>query len=280
MKPFILFRGPASALDWQGMRQDVIVERNAIAASGLACGEHRTDNRIASESRLVIGRYSVLPYYRELEIEILAQGSALVNTYAQHRFVADLGEWYPVLEHLTPKTWRSDQLAFLPLEGPFVVKGETNGRKDRWNTHMFARDKREAIDVVCRLGEDSLVSQQSMYVRRYVPLVDLGVAIGGCPIAYEFRFFCLFGGIMAAGFYWSSHVDAVGRQPVPVAAHTFVEEEVLPVLEGRVSFVVVDVALTKAGHWMVVELNDGQMSGLSECDPFELYRNMAEVLGT
>jgi hypothetical protein len=44
-------------------------------------------------------------------------------------------------------------------------------------------------------------------------------------------------------------------------------------------FFVLDLAQTIAGSWIVVEVNDGQMSGLSGCDADTLYRNMAAVLG-
>jgi hypothetical protein len=39
---------------------------------------------------LVIGRYSVLPFYQELENDLGVVGAKLVNTYRQHRYVADL----------------------------------------------------------------------------------------------------------------------------------------------------------------------------------------------
>jgi hypothetical protein len=51
--------------------------------------------------------------------------------------------------------------------------------------------------------------------------------------------------------------------------------KVLQTTKDNCNFVVVDVALTESGRWMVVELNDGQMSGLSENDPKVLYANLA-----
>jgi hypothetical protein len=35
-----------------------------------------------------------------------------------------------------------------------------------------------------------------------------------------------------------------------------------------------DIAKTQSGEWIVIELNDGQMSGLSENDPNVLYKNL------
>jgi len=41
---------------------------------------------------------------------------------------------------------------------------------------------------------------------------------------------------------------------------------------------VVDVARTESGEWIVIELNDGQQSGLSDNDPDQLYSNMKKML--
>jgi hypothetical protein len=43
-------------------------------------------------------------------------------------------------------------------------------------------------------------------------------------------------------------------------------------------YYVIDVAKTESGEWIVVELNDGQMSGLSENNPDTLYGNLKQVL--
>jgi len=44
------------------------------------------------------------------------------------------------------------------------------------------------------------------------------------------------------------------------------------------NFFVLDMAETADGRWIVVEVNDGQMSGLSMCNPEELYANMADAI--
>ena len=52
----------------------------------------------------VIGRYSVLPYYNELEEDLAYNGSYLINSYEQHKWIADF-QWYEVLKDFTPETW-------------------------------------------------------------------------------------------------------------------------------------------------------------------------------
>lgn len=238
---------------------------------------------------LVVGRYSVLPFYREQERDILAYpGTRLINTHDQHDFVADLRRWYEVIKDgtvfgasVTPKTWCSSEelMDDKSAVGPFVVKGITNSKKHLWKTHMFAETKADAMKVMCRLQEDSLLHTQPIVFRQYVPLVQLGVGLNGMPITKEFRFFFCRGELLTGGFYWSSHVGDIAEVPdwneVPLA---FLGE-VSARIRDHVEFFVVDVAQTAAGDWMVVELNDGQMSGPSECDLDALYGRLAEVLG-
>jgi hypothetical protein len=225
---------------------------------------------------LVIGRYSVLPFYKELEEDLKVNGSTLINTYSQHRWIADMREWYQDFEGITPKTWF--ELHTLPDEGPFVVKGETNSRKFNWNTHMFAKNKQEAIQIHSRLSEDSLIGQQNIYIRKYEPLVKLGEGLNGLPVSEEYRFFFLDHQVLSGAFYWSSHVDDLTE--VPKAAN--VPQEFLAEVKSRIGFnarfVVVDIARKVDGTWMVVEINDGQQSGVSENDPNELYSNMKKAL--
>ena len=86
------------------------------------CIESRLD---VHNRDLVIGRLSVLPYYAELEKDVLRKGAQLINSYKQHRYIADLQNWYEDLSDLTPKTWF--RLEDIPKNGgPFILKGETN----------------------------------------------------------------------------------------------------------------------------------------------------------
>ena len=45
-----------------------------------------------------------------------------------------------------------------------------------------------------------------------------------------------------------------------------------------VNFYVLDIAQKENGDWVLIEVNDGQMSGLSEIDPHELYSNLKKLL--
>lgn len=230
------------------------------------------DSRMkASAGDLVIARYSALPFYKELSEDLASKGAVLINTLHQHNFIADLTRWYSVLFELTPKTWY--KLDSLPEKGgPYILKGVTNSKKQLWHTHMFAIDKTAAIRVHSRLCEDGLIGDQQIIIRQYVPLVTYGHGIGGVPITKEFRFFVVCGKIMCGGFYWSSNIDQVPEVPLVSEVPLNFLKKVVYRIGNSANFYSLDVAQTASGDWIVIEINDGQMSGLSENQPLEFYR--------
>jgi hypothetical protein len=112
------------------------------------------------EDATVIGRYSCLPFYKDLEEELESKGSRLVNTHKQHKYIADM-EWYHDLgPSLTPQTWFGMGWKNVPdTEHGYVVKGKTNSRKFKWDTHMFAEDREALRAVLSRLYDDPLLGR-------------------------------------------------------------------------------------------------------------------------
>jgi hypothetical protein len=235
--------------------------------------ETYTSRTAVPPNSLVIGRYSVLPFYKELDTDLTANGSHLINSYSEHVWIADLQQWYPYFEDITPKTWFSLYDA-LQNEGPYVVKGQTNSKKFEWDTHMYAEDKNKLREVYMRCMDDSLLGSQSVYVRQYIPLKRLATGLRGLPISNEHRTFFLDGQPIASGFYWSNYFEDVKDNIVNPPTDFLLE--IGSRLKAR--FVVADVAQTESGDWTLVELNDGQMSGLSEVNTETLYRELDKRL--
>jgi hypothetical protein len=269
VNPLILFR-----------KHDMSEEEYAAAYKDFDLVSQRTE---IGENKLVIGRYSVLPFYLELDNDIKNQGSKLINSYREHRYIADLRNWATDLADLTPRTW--DRFEYLPDGLSFVVKGETNSRKDRWDTHMFAKNKREVINIASRLQDDSLLSQQTIYAREYVPLRTFMIGHSQLPITNEFRIFIAFNEVVAKGYYWANYVDDlndIGIKPNVDSIPDHFIKQVIGRIGDNATFYAVDVAETQLGEWIVVEVNDGQMSGLSTIDPNVFYlrlRNICERKG-
>jgi len=265
MKAKILYRGREfqefEAPDASDFFQDIIDSRMDIA-----------------KDDLVIGRYSVLPFYTELERDCKKVGAKLINSYNEHLYAADMQNWYEDLYEHTPKTWfRVEQVP--AGEGPFVVKGETNSRKFQWDTHMFAPTKADVIRIAGLLMNDGLLCDQKVCVRKYEPLVTYMHSLQGLPITQEFRLFVYKGVVLSVGYYWSSHLldlQELGlNKPIECDPPMDWMNSVLKTVADKIPFVVIDIAKTAAGKWIVVELNDGQMSGLSCNKPQTLYRYLA-----
>lgn len=228
---------------------------------------------------LVIPRYSILPFYKEQEYDINYVGARLINTYDQHLYVADLKNWVEDLKDITPQTW--DNVASIPDDGPFILKGETNSKKHHWKELMFAPNKIKAIEVAGKLYSDSMLQYQNIYVRKYIPLKTYMIGLQELPITKEFRFFFYKDVLLSGDYYWSSHIDELkemGIEPdvndVPISFLNKIADKV----KDNINFWVVDVAQTEDDEWIVIELNDGQMSGISCNEPDVLYKNLKSAI--
>lgn len=252
----ILFRGD---LDTEGELD--------VCKSLMPTVEYRS--QIVSDS-LVIGRYSVLPFYEELDRELKLSDSMLINSWKQHSYIASMMSWVEHLGDLTPKTWKTWQN--LP-EGAYVLKGATNSRKQSWLTHMFCPNLASIPSVSRRLYDDSLLIDQGIVIREYVPLVKLDEGLNGLPITNEWRCFFLGKRLLAKGYYWGTHPEAMEKAAWTDEAMS-VAQKAADIVSNHVNFFVIDVAETQSGRWIVVEINDGQMSGLSTIPPIDLYTEL------
>lgn len=236
---------------------------------------------------LVIGRYSVLPYYKELEDnlsnlagwEVGSPGSRLVNSYKQHKFIADF-EYYEHISDLTAETYTFGTMDWAKAvdDGKgWVVKGATNSFKFLWNTRCYAKDKFEANKIAVELQRDSLIGTQKILMRRYLPFKKVGEGINGLPILNEWRLFWLYGKLVDFGYYWATHDETEECYTAPGCFE--VAERAYRRIAPYCNFVAIDVAELEDGEWKVVEVNDGQMSGLSNIPPERFYENLRNALG-
>lgn len=250
-----------------------------------AAGFHCVPSRVQVErGDLVVARYSALPYYKETADDIEYLGAKLINSHRQHCFIADMRNWVEVLKELTPKTWYRPEEVPLDEPGSFVLKGETNSKKEAWSTSMFAETRQDVSAVHSRLLDDTLIGAQDIYVRKYVPLVTYAHGIAGLPITKEFRLFVFRQIVLSGAYYWSSF-----REDCLDADDSWVEpcvdeippdflQEAISRISPHATFYALDVAQDVTGRWWVIEINDGQMSGLSGNKPEVLYPRLFESL--
>jgi hypothetical protein len=264
MRHIILYRG----LDFER-------EELATASCYFTCTNRRP---LIKTDDLVIGRYSMLPYYADQVKDMEYVGAKCINTYNNHLYVADLGNYVADLGELTPHTWNS--ITDIPEQGPFVLKGETNSRKNSWKYDMFAENKTQAIEIHNRLTSDSLLGQQKIYIRQYVPLVKYLDGVNGMPVTKEFRFFVAYRQLLSGGFYWQNYLDDIGHTPSTDEVPKEFLQKVINKVGNQCNFYTIDVGIMENGQPIVIELNDGQQAGLSCIEPQDLYQNLDRVLNT
>ena len=234
------------------------------------------------QGSLVFSRYSALPFKGELCRDLQLLGSTPVNSLSAHGYAADFG-YYRDFEADTFPSW--ERLADIPMalrEGPFVVKGRANSRKQEWATKMFAPNFRKAVEIAAELMGDGLIGQQGVIARQFVPLETFETSISGLPFANEWRCFFLDGVLVAQGYYWGSIDDwsAVERAKPDFLEHGLpLARRVAQQSRERIPFCAIDVAKTQDGRWVLVEINDGDMSGLNgSIDPDEFYQGLARAI--
>lgn len=230
------------------------------------------------ENELVVGRYSVLPFYTELYRDCKKRNSNLIHTPQQHNFLADLKEWYPHFEGYTPRSWWDCGYASVPdTEHGYIIKGATNSRKHQWKNRTYAPDKETLQHHIRLFYEDQMLSEQGLIIREFVKLKTFGWGINDLPITNEWRFFILDNEILSYGYYWSWWEDPPTECPEGVEFVNFIlEKNLFP--ENGPRFVVMDVGELEKGGWTIIEFNEGQMSGPSLVNVEELYRKLKSCL--
>jgi hypothetical protein len=233
------------------------------------------ESRVAVKDRLVIPRYSGLPYYKELEEDLKYNGSALINSYSQHRWIANF-EYYDYLKYYTFESWSEEDFHLCDYDGPFVVKGKTNSRKSRWNTQMYAKDKKTALEIGWNLASDLIIGEQGIIYRKYIPLKTFEIGINGSRFVNEWRLFYLNETLVDHGYYWSTLDDL--SLPYFNDKGFELANKVAKICSQYVNFFAIDIAEKEDGEWILVEVNDGSMSGLSMIEPENFYKNLKFIL--
>lgn len=235
---------------------------------------------------LVIGRYSVLPFYRELQEDLKLVGSKLINSSLQHSFIANF-DWYHALQQdhlgITPNTYFCATLAsqrFNDMPHGMILKGRTNSAK-AWEW-MYADSKEAFYRIDKFLHQHEMIAAQGVVYREYVPLkvIEKSVLPKSFDFVNEWRCFFYKKQLLCFGYYWSMASEEAIEQANDqnLAEMLDTAQRAANTLSESTNFFVVDVAQTAEGNWIVIEVNDGQMSGLSMCDENLLYKNLSFFL--
>lgn len=214
--------------------------------------------------------------YKEFYNLLEERGIFLINNPQEYERYHTLPGWYKDFAKITAASvWEDsgdvDKALKMSeeLSGSYIVKDYVKSRKHEWYDACFIpdisdRDNAEKIisNFVKRQG-DGLVG--GIVLRKYETLKQIGYhKKSGMPISEEYRIFVYAGKILALDYYWNK------------AQKMDFSEGELEWINGivaklRSNFVTIDLARRENGELMIMELGDGQVSGLQEIGEKEFY---------
>ena len=203
----------------------------------------------------------------------------LINTPDQYKKYHLLPGWYHDFEKETPKScWIEgtdiDEITKIAqkLFGPYVVKDYVKSLKHYWKDAAFIKDigdQKEVKRVVTnfiRFQGDQLLG--GIVLRKYEPLKFIGYhPESGMPLSEEYRVFVLQNQIININNYWKTD-----------AKKSLTDEEwdwITKIGENICSnFITIDLARKKDGSLIIMEMGDGQVSGLQELSADQFYQSI------
>ncbi|MBX7172978.1 MAG: ATP-grasp domain-containing protein [Pyrinomonadaceae bacterium] len=226
-----------------------------------------------------VGRFGVSENYSELYSKLKADQIELIHTPEQYLLASELTNWYPYLQGLTPKSlWFDAPPAFSEVEKhfdyPIFIKGsrQTNRHKQ---TLSVANSRKELEEIAKEYKQNPVLHWQKFVVREVVKLrkVEAKQTEKITP-SFEFRTFWWKGELVGAGSYWKDFANYNWSESEKFHALKIAK---LAVDRLNLPFVVIDIAQTEKGDWIVIECNDAQESGYANISPISLWQNVVEI---
>jgi hypothetical protein len=218
--------------------------------------------------------------YRRLYGALADRGYRLVSSPADYAAVTFFPNYYPKIREHSPATaWTDTPDAFAAWslarrlgDGPFVIKDYVKSAKHLWHEACFVPQGagREAFE---RIAENLRREQGPSFsggfvVKQYVPLRVRGESPRAYPMCEEYRLFCWKGQLLAASHYHRLPENVVDWTPFVRLAQRF-----------DAPFFTMDVALTEAGDWIVVDMGAGECSSLPPgLEPTRFYQQLRELI--
>lgn len=224
--------------------------------------------------------------YRALYDALMSRGIQLINNPQQYMYTHHLPASMPLIEPHTPHTiWMETdgknlsydaimQMLLVFTGQALIVKDYVKSAKHYWHQACYISSASDPIAVrntVERFLEIRGTNFEGGLVFRefvnFQPLAEHPAS--QMPLTKEYRIFFLNGAPIMTVRYWD--VDGYQETDVP-PLNLFAE--ITQKVKSR--FFTMDIAQRTDGEWMIVELGDGQVAGLSKnSNPDLLYRALS-----
>lgn len=245
----------------------------------------------------VLPRFYAEPFHEDLRDDLKGRWVNSVSGFRKHNWAQhsveswhhydwfrSMDRWYPHFRDITPHTCAVHQIPN-DSQDAWVVKGRTKSAKHAFDTMMFARNKAEAIQVMCRLQDDTTLGgfDEPIFARKYIELAEIPgqMAYRGLKMVEEYRLFYV-GNLFVDGcFYWNLEGDDRDLLHIPSDIRLFSDEigrRIEEIFPEQGVFHTFDVARTAAGGLILIEFNTFEQAGLQNCDPEVHYAALREAI--
>ena len=210
--------------------------------------------------------------YKALFEALKSKNLLLINTPTQYATCHYLPNSYPFIKDVTPVTRWMEFAGAVDFEEvyaltakfgkvPIIVKDFVKSQKHNWEEACFipdASDNRSVKLVVSKFIElqgESLT--RGLVFRRFEELEFLvNHSKSGMPLTREFRLFFCNGELLNVFEYWDD--GDYGSQSPDLKSFIDLAKDV------ESNFFTMDIARRKDGAWIVIELGEGQVSGVPD----------------
>lgn len=235
------------------------------------------------ESTLIYRGWMLKPENYEKLYHCLSENNmVLINSPKQYEGCHTLPKWYDMIADVTPKSLWSEDLSDTAMinmlkafgDKSIIIKDYVKSRKHEWHEACYipnASDTAYAMKVIHtfieRQGSD-LVG--GIVIREYMSLKQAGLhKQSNMPISEEYRAFFLYGKLVCIIDYWNGYAlnnDEICKFAIDISKRI------------DSSFFTVDIARTIDESLIVMEIGDGQVSGVQDFSEIQFYNNLNRIL--
>ncbi|KWX72125.1 hypothetical protein AMQ84_25915 [Paenibacillus riograndensis] len=225
--------------------------------------------------------------YENLYNALQQKNAVLINSPAEYRNGHYFPYSYEAIKKATPQSmWLGIEelsngfdLLFKKLHifqnKPILVKDYVKSRKHEWEEACYIPDAsdRQKVQTVLQNFIDRQGSELNggIVIREFIQLEQLANhPKSGMPLSNEYRLFFLHHKLIQCTGYWD---EVVYQQEIPKL------DSFIDLAKGVASpFFTMDIAKTTNGEWTIIEIGDGQVSGLpSHADLEQFYKSIMEL---
>lgn len=212
-------------------------------------------------------------FYEQLE----QHGIILINSPEEYERYHMLPGWYEEFREYTAESVWENQgsldnalVMIKGLEGSYIVKDYVKSRKHEWYDACFIpniADKEKSGKIIGNfIHRQGTNLVGGVVLRKFERLKQTGFhERSGMPLSEEYRVFVYAGRILVLDDYWTEN------QSVMISGD---EREWIEAIAGKTksNFVTIDLARKEDGTLIIMELGDGQVSGLQQVKADDLYK--------